>query len=66
MTLSSPPTSMIYSTVLPCQICGLGPPHVMELKIICRHIKREQSHWRRLPMTHNFGMFCKKINYRQN
>jgi hypothetical protein len=43
-----------------------GPPPVRELSLLCRLIKREQSHWGRPPMTLKYGTFCKKINYRLN
>jgi hypothetical protein len=37
-----------------------------ELPMLCRLIKREQSHWGKPPMAHNFGMVYKKINDRLN
>jgi hypothetical protein len=58
---------MVYFLYLPCQICGSKRASpVRELPLLCRLIKREQSHWERPPLTHNFGMVYKKINYRLN
>jgi hypothetical protein len=66
MTLCSTPQWYTFSTC-PARSVGLRePPPVRELPMLCRLIKREQSHWERPPMTHNFGMVYKKINYRLN
>ncbi len=66
MTLSSPPQRYTFSTC-PVRSGGLRePPAVRELPMLCRLIIREQSHWGRPPMTPNFGMVYKKINYRLN
>jgi hypothetical protein len=43
-----------------------GLPPVRELLLLCGLTKREQSYWGRPPMTHNFGMLCRKINYKLN
>ncbi len=64
MTLSSPPQWYTFSTC-PARSVGLrDPPPVRELPMLCRLIKREQSHWGRPPVTHNFGIVYKKIYYR--
>ncbi len=66
MTLSLPPQRYTVSTC-PARSAGLRePPPVRELSMLCRLIKREQSHWGRPPMTRNSKMVCKKINYRLN
>ena len=63
MTLSFPPT---FSTC-PARSVGLRePPPVRELSMLWRIIKGEHCHGGRPPMTHTFGMVCKKINYRLN
>jgi hypothetical protein len=62
-----PPLLGVLISTCPVKSVGLGgPPPVRELSLLCRLIKREQSHWGRPPMTHKFGKIYKKINYRLN
>jgi hypothetical protein len=58
---------MVYFLYLPCQICGSeraspreGITHVMQT------YQKGTVSLGRPPMTHNFGMVYKKINYRLN
>ncbi len=63
MTLSSPPQWHTFSTCHARSVVLREPSPMRELSMLCRLIKREQSHWGRPSMTHNTG---KKINYRLN